>query len=446
VQYLFVHEFGHHFAGLADEYYTSDVAYESTAARPEPWEKNVTADARAAKWAELLTPGVALLMPWPRAEFETHQRDVQARRRGIRARKASEAEMPATGDPRWPRTSSARGGSAPEPRPTLVHRRASPTDPPGRSDRLVAGQEAIEPGDHVTAGFPGTPEVYTCCIPLLGSFGRSAMKESQERTRGVSAVAWGFVLGTLFLIASSAWAAETGALEADLLPGWQQQLAQIQAQIAQWYRCADAVLALTVAVALLGVAASAIQGFQKSWCKPATVVVGLLVSGITAVNTQYYQLDNKTYRELAVESERLTRDVKNNIAAYTRPTSSDSDRETSYEAIIKRLDDFLDIKKKAPITLASTLGGSVVHARSPVQSEGRLSVQGVGVCNSLAQAKENSLRDAIEKGVARLRSDQKVAAAATDLQALRAYVEKYGQPGSTDFGFDSGTKTYDAPG
>ena len=28
-EYLFVHEFGHHFAGLADEYYTSDVAYET---------------------------------------------------------------------------------------------------------------------------------------------------------------------------------------------------------------------------------------------------------------------------------------------------------------------------------------------------------------------------------------------------------------------------------
>src|SRR6185295_16307594 len=26
-EYVFVHEFGHHFAGLADEYYTSDVAY-----------------------------------------------------------------------------------------------------------------------------------------------------------------------------------------------------------------------------------------------------------------------------------------------------------------------------------------------------------------------------------------------------------------------------------
>ena len=27
--YIFIHEFGHHFAGLADEYYTSPVAYEA---------------------------------------------------------------------------------------------------------------------------------------------------------------------------------------------------------------------------------------------------------------------------------------------------------------------------------------------------------------------------------------------------------------------------------
>ena len=31
-EYVFVHEFGHHFAALADEYYTSDVAYETGAA------------------------------------------------------------------------------------------------------------------------------------------------------------------------------------------------------------------------------------------------------------------------------------------------------------------------------------------------------------------------------------------------------------------------------
>jgi hypothetical protein len=54
--------FGHHFAGLADEYYTSDVAYGSPAERPEPWEPNVTAlkDPASLKWKDLLTPGTAL--------------------------------------------------------------------------------------------------------------------------------------------------------------------------------------------------------------------------------------------------------------------------------------------------------------------------------------------------------------------------------------------------
>ena len=39
-----MHEFGHHLAALADEYYTSPVAYAAAdTQRVEPWEPNVTA-------------------------------------------------------------------------------------------------------------------------------------------------------------------------------------------------------------------------------------------------------------------------------------------------------------------------------------------------------------------------------------------------------------------
>ena len=93
--YVFVHEFGHHFAGLADEYYTSDVATVSTGARLEPWEANATADPRAAKWADLVAPDTPLPTPWAKAEFERVQKDIQARRRKIRADKRPEAEMEA---------------------------------------------------------------------------------------------------------------------------------------------------------------------------------------------------------------------------------------------------------------------------------------------------------------------------------------------------------------
>jgi len=97
-EYVFVHEFGHHFAALADEYYTSDVAYETTADKKlEPWEPNVTAlaDPATLKWRDLVTPGTPLPTPWQKEEFERHSRAVQERRREIRKRNAPEDEMDA---------------------------------------------------------------------------------------------------------------------------------------------------------------------------------------------------------------------------------------------------------------------------------------------------------------------------------------------------------------
>ncbi len=95
--YLFVHEFGHHFAGLADEYYTSPVAYQSSAARQEPWEPNVTAlqDPSKLKWKALVKPGTALPTAWPKAEYEEYSRAYQKRRVDLRAANRPESEMSA---------------------------------------------------------------------------------------------------------------------------------------------------------------------------------------------------------------------------------------------------------------------------------------------------------------------------------------------------------------
>jgi hypothetical protein len=95
--YLFVHEFGHHFAGLADEYYTSPVAYQTDGARREPWEPNVTAlrDPARLKWKAHVAPGTPLPTPWPKAAYEAESRAYQKRRAALRAENRPEAEMSA---------------------------------------------------------------------------------------------------------------------------------------------------------------------------------------------------------------------------------------------------------------------------------------------------------------------------------------------------------------
>jgi len=97
--YVFVHEFGHHFAGLADEYYTSAVPTGPTE-RVEPWEPNVTAllDISTLKWRTLASPFANVTpipTPWNKEEFEKYSREIQARRVQLRKDKRPEEEMEA---------------------------------------------------------------------------------------------------------------------------------------------------------------------------------------------------------------------------------------------------------------------------------------------------------------------------------------------------------------
>ncbi|MYN30750.1 IgA Peptidase M64 [Duganella levis] len=96
--YLFVHEFGHHFAGLADEYYTSPVAYATGGGeRREPWEPNATAlhDPANLKWKKFVKEGTPLPTPWPKQAYETASRAYQKERAELRAANRPESEMSA---------------------------------------------------------------------------------------------------------------------------------------------------------------------------------------------------------------------------------------------------------------------------------------------------------------------------------------------------------------
>ena len=62
---VFIHEFGHGFAGLADEYYTSNVAYdEFYPLNVEPWEPNITTMVNfESKWKKLISKDTPIPTP-----------------------------------------------------------------------------------------------------------------------------------------------------------------------------------------------------------------------------------------------------------------------------------------------------------------------------------------------------------------------------------------------
>ena len=85
-EYLFLHEFGHSFAGLADEYYTSDVAYNDFYPKGiEPVEPNITAllDPQNLKWKSLAYPEIEIPTPWAKEDYDKQDYEWQKTRREL---------------------------------------------------------------------------------------------------------------------------------------------------------------------------------------------------------------------------------------------------------------------------------------------------------------------------------------------------------------------------
>ncbi|HWR36229.1 MAG TPA: M64 family metallopeptidase [Clostridia bacterium] len=95
---VFVHEFGHHFGDLGDEYYfNANVAYGATNSKVEPWEPNITAllDPKLLKWKSLVASGTPLPTPWPKDTYEASISEPQKKAKKMRAEGRPETEITA---------------------------------------------------------------------------------------------------------------------------------------------------------------------------------------------------------------------------------------------------------------------------------------------------------------------------------------------------------------
>jgi len=78
MEYVYVHEFGHSFGGLGDEYYSSEVAYSDFYQRGvEPWEPNITAlvDPKNVKWKSFVESDTPIPTPWEKARYDSLERE-----------------------------------------------------------------------------------------------------------------------------------------------------------------------------------------------------------------------------------------------------------------------------------------------------------------------------------------------------------------------------------
>lgn len=94
--YVMVHEFGHSFGGLGDEYFSSTVAYQDFYPEgTEPWEPNLTAlaDPAQLKWRHLVEPATPVPTPWDKDTFVARTREYRRRIHRLRSQGAAKKEI-----------------------------------------------------------------------------------------------------------------------------------------------------------------------------------------------------------------------------------------------------------------------------------------------------------------------------------------------------------------
>jgi len=80
--------------------------------------------------------------------------------------------------------------------------------------------------------------------------------------------------------------------------------------VSRWERNSTIIIALLVAVGIMGIAVSILQGFSTASCKLACVVMGGLVGSITLVNTTLFPADHRAFGYSALKARHVLNELK----------------------------------------------------------------------------------------------------------------------------------------
>jgi hypothetical protein len=96
--------------------------------------------------------------------------------------------------------------------------------------------------------------------------------------------------------------------------------------ITWWEQQSRISLGIGLTIVALGIATGVLQALTKPWTRPATLVVGALVTALTAVNTTFFDADYKTLMNRAREGRTLI-GLADRFIKLAPSLSTDSDRE-----------------------------------------------------------------------------------------------------------------------
>lgn len=230
-----------------------------------------------------------------------------------------------------------------------------------------------------------------------------------------------------------------------------------------WERKANILVTLTLLVGVLGVVTGVVQGYNKAWCKAATVLIGATISCITLFNNTFFDTDHRTLRHAAREVHKELKEIQRMIENCDGDPN-EGNRRSCREDIqkkLKALDDLEETiiyKPKASLHIVKTAYAHAIQLSAIEQYQqpawaSKLPVDNinfyfVGVDDnaSLEEARKNSLAKAVEQAArflaAQVSKVQMPPSKADMTPAFREYVNKTAETADTYFSYDRSVKMY----